>query len=719
MFSVVYPTPSKTTPIKTLETTPNKSSKPTPIKTLEPTQIIDIQDDTPKLCLNMIVKNESKVILRLLNSVLPLIDGYCICDTGSTDNTIELIESFMKEHNIPGVIVREPFRDFGYNRTFALNEAAKVPNMDYLLLLDADMILTGGALTDPKNFKKLLTGDVYHMCQGSPTYYYKNVRILKNYKGYSYWGVTHEYVKTPEGTKYDMLEISALFIEDIGDGGAKTDKFERDIRLLTKGLEENPNNDRYTFYLANSLRDAGRIQESIDTFRKRVEIGGWIEECWHSLYSIGKCYMKLGEEEKAIAAWIEAFDYHPKRIESMYEIVNYYRLRGKNHAAYTFFLMAQKSNEIWGASTEYLFLQKDVYDYKLDYELSIIGYYVNLFKPDLLRTCMKVLAYPHLPDSTATNVLSNYKFYSKRIAQLHTSTLTSQQLTMLERATESLKITEDGEFVKSTPSMVLRGNHLIVNVRYVNYRIDSNGNYVNQEHITTRNAIAILDISKPFWTITQEFELSYDTSKDGRYVGLEDIRMYIDNTDIMYNANRGMPDGSMTVEHGMISCSKESTAQSKWLSVKDNYRSIEKNWVLCPNKKMIYHWNPKITVGNIEGDQFIKTSETPVPYFFKYLRGSTNGILIQNELWLICHVVSYEDRRYYYHIVVVLDPDTYVLKRYTPLFTFEGAHVEYTLGFTYLENNDSMLIGYSVYDSSCKYIQLPRNVFEDDMIQYE
>ena len=35
--------------------------------------------------LNMIVKNESKIITRVLNSVLPIINNYCICDTGSTD----------------------------------------------------------------------------------------------------------------------------------------------------------------------------------------------------------------------------------------------------------------------------------------------------------------------------------------------------------------------------------------------------------------------------------------------------------------------------------------------------------------------------------------------------------------------------------------------------------------------------------------------------------
>ena len=47
----------------------------------------------PKICLNMIVKNESKVITRLLESVSPIIDTYCICDTGSTDDTKEIFIS--------------------------------------------------------------------------------------------------------------------------------------------------------------------------------------------------------------------------------------------------------------------------------------------------------------------------------------------------------------------------------------------------------------------------------------------------------------------------------------------------------------------------------------------------------------------------------------------------------------------------------------------------
>lgn len=668
---------------------------------------------TTTICLNMIVKNESRVIERLLNSVAPLIDAYCICDTGSTDNTIQIIETFMTNHKIPGKIVQEPFRDFGYNRSFAAKAAAEIPGMDYLLLVDADMVMTGDLLNghDIQTFKTSLTADCYHICQGTPQYYYKNVRLMRNYRGYSYWGVTHEYVQTPAGTVYESIDMKTLFIHDIGDGGAKTDKFERDIRLLTRGLEENPGNDRYTFYLANSLRDAGRYDEAIARFRERIQIGGWIEEVWHSHYNIGDCYRRLGQIEKAVCAWIDAFQAHPKRIESLYEIVRYYREKGNNDAAYIFYKTADASRKKWGASNDFLFLQKDVYDYKLDYEMSILGYYANYDDYPMPKLNLKVLSYPYLPHDINKNIMNNYKFYCPKLIQHSTS---FEQL-FLMKATDSLGLATDGTFVKSTPSLILRENHLIVNVRYVNYRIDDNGNYVNQENIITKNAIATLDISKPRWQIVDEFELAYDTSQDGRYIGLEDIRLFLEQDKILYNANRGLKNGDMTVEHGQIALESKSTKHSQWLKGKG---TLEKNWVLCNENRVIYHWTPELIIGKLVSDEFVEIQRNPVPAFFCNLRGSTNGVVIKDELWFICHTVSYEDRRYYYHIVVVLDKNTLALRRYTPFFTFEGEKVEYTLGFVYLEKMDTLLIGYSLYDKCAKYMSVSREYFEGEMIPF-
>jgi glycosyltransferase involved in cell wall biosynthesis len=88
----------------------------------------------------MIVKNESKIITRLLQSVLHVIDSYCICDTGSTDDTVNIITHFFQ--SLPGKIIHEPFRNFAYNRNYALEKCKGMS--DYILLLDADMILETG-----------------------------------------------------------------------------------------------------------------------------------------------------------------------------------------------------------------------------------------------------------------------------------------------------------------------------------------------------------------------------------------------------------------------------------------------------------------------------------------------------------------------------------------------------------------------------------------------
>jgi glycosyltransferase involved in cell wall biosynthesis len=83
-------------------------------------EIEEIDAPRPTLCLNMIVKNESKIIRRLMESVSPIIDCYCICDTGSTDDTIEIINTFFSQKNIPGKVVSEPFKNFAHNRSHAV-----------------------------------------------------------------------------------------------------------------------------------------------------------------------------------------------------------------------------------------------------------------------------------------------------------------------------------------------------------------------------------------------------------------------------------------------------------------------------------------------------------------------------------------------------------------------------------------------------------------------
>lgn len=102
----------------------------------------------------MIVKNESKIITRLFDSVINIIDTYCICDTGSTDNTIDIIEEYFNNKKIKGKIILESFQNFEYNRNCALESC--IGMADFVLLLDADMQLK------INNFDKSLLNNYDH-----------------------------------------------------------------------------------------------------------------------------------------------------------------------------------------------------------------------------------------------------------------------------------------------------------------------------------------------------------------------------------------------------------------------------------------------------------------------------------------------------------------------------------------------------------------------------
>jgi tetratricopeptide (TPR) repeat protein len=679
----------------------------------------------PRICLNMIVKNESKIIQRLLDSVVDTIDMYCICDTGSTDNTVEIIQTYFQQKQIQGVVIHEPFRDFGYNRTYAL-EACNAMMAEYILLLDADMVFwknpnpTGS--NSLKNLLKETNMDAYFIFQGNDTYYYKNVRLVRNNRGFSYWGVTHEYVKNPPNVNpiVYQLEKSTVFIKDIGDGGAKTDKFLRDIRLLEKGLEELPNNDRYLFYLANSYKDSNQYEKAIETYKKRIDVGGWIEEIWHSYFSMGKCWKSLGNMNNAIISWMNGYQVYPNRIENLFEIIEHYRYEGKNQLAYLFYSIADRMRNDH-PEREYLFMQKDIYDYRLDYELSILGYYVNLDNHDLKLVSMKVLSNPFVANNTITNVFSNYKFYTEKAVDFDTKWFLGDVLSKVGMNV----LRENPGFVSSTPSFVfLSKNEIMVNVRLVNYKITENGGYENPGTIHTINVVAILE-NKPTeffnWVIVRETVLDYDKSMDNKYIGLEDIRLALVDKKIYYSANRGLDD-YMVVEMGEIDTDDMVTTNDVFLEI-EGQQKIEKNWVFFPSKnigqiRMIYNWFPIIS-GEIVDNIFFKeiARDTNVPPFFKHIRGSCNGIYMEdvNETWFLCHLVSYEDRRYYYHILIALDTDTGCLKRYTRLFTLEKGKVEYVLGFEriIIPDMESFLLGYSILDKETKYMTLSRQWFED------
>jgi hypothetical protein len=432
----------------------------------------------------------------------------------------------------------------------------------------------------------------------------------------------------------------------------------------------------------------------------------------------------MDDMANAIYYWMEAYQYLPTRIETLYQIINHYRIAGKNILAHSFYEMADYERKK-DKSIDHLFLEKDIYEYKLDYEFTILAYYRNTQNIDVTKPCMKVLAHPLSDEEINKNILSNYKFYTKSLKNMETPMI-ENNLRMLKSIGVNKPQIDKNLYVSSTPSLCIdtsNKNRLIVNVRYVSYRIDEKGGYSYDKNICTKNVVTTIDMTyQRGWTKGLEFELNYNKVYDDLYIGLEDVRIFSNNETIFFNANRGLGYNKMSIETGKIMLG--SASASSHLIYTDDQKEIEKNWVLFKNGKrelkMIYGWYP-LKIGDIEDDpekkiddknQILKklviTSEEETPNFFRWVRGSTNGITIDDEVWFICHLVSYEDRRYYYHLFVILDVNTMKLKRYSEMFNFEGEKVEYTLGFAYMEKEKQFLIGYSVMDRESKYMTVSR-----------
>ena len=306
------------------------------------------------ICLNMIVKNESKVILRALQSVINIIDCFVICDTGSTDNTVQLIKDFFSKHSVFGILKFTNFVNFEQARNEALELCSDFG--DYILLLDADTVLKINSFD-----KNKLDKDMYYIIQKSNTHVYKNTRLIKNDGSFYYKGVTHEVVLSNRSITYQNIEQCLMYIEDLEDGGCKTDKLERDVKLLLKSWKKEKNS-RTCFYLANTLFGMGKFEEAIYYYNERIKMKGWKEEIWYCYYKLGLCYFVFNKPDKAIYYLLEAFNINFHRIENIYYIIKYYIQNNKINNAKIFYNLALQNKKI---NPDYLFVEYDIYDYKL------------------------------------------------------------------------------------------------------------------------------------------------------------------------------------------------------------------------------------------------------------------------------------------------------------------------------------------------------------------
>lgn len=329
----------------------------------------------------MIVKNESSIIRRCLESTKNVIDAVSIVDTGSTDNTKEIIKTWCLENNIKFSLKESQFVDFGFSRTESYEYARKCfPESDYFLLCDADMVLS---VTPDFDKEKDIFGDSISVIQKNKFIEYWNVRMIKNIPGWKSIGVTHEYTHNPDA-KYTVQSRKLFFIDE-EDGGCKTDKYDRDIMLLSREIEMIENDcehkeklhllPRYYFYLAQSYKDRNQTKDdqyAIIFYKKCASISSWNEEKYIAFMNLGKLYarrsaQKPEAEALMLQAYMNAHEARPERYEIFAQLAAYYNNVGKFSVA----LLFTKEDALFYKTDDHLFNNMNECLYTLPIERTV------------------------------------------------------------------------------------------------------------------------------------------------------------------------------------------------------------------------------------------------------------------------------------------------------------------------------------------------------------
>ena len=637
-----------------------------------------------KFVLILMVRNESKILERCLKAVEDFVDAFCIHDTGSTDDTREIARRFLEDGKRKGCLTESVWQNFGANRTASFQAAR-----DYLttagwdlattygLLLDADMVFHPGTLKD-----QALGGIGYSVIQAAGNLEYPNCRLVRMDHPWRCLGVTHEYwdgVTSP-------LPKSVCWIDDRNDGGCKSDKFERDARLLEEGLKENPKNERYMFYLAQTYHSLGRWKDSIAMYKKRFASGGWDEERWYSLYMIGDAYLKLDDIPKFEMYMQKAMAYRPGRAEASYALAKYFREKGEHYKAWYYVLRGRSIPY----STDSLFIVKPVYTGLFDYEATILLYYLGKHDEGLRESMKYMLTKTEHLDQ----VYRNMGFYVKPLGTPVTNHPVPRDAAGPDFHPTSVSFCGD-----------------IHNVRFVNYTIDQrNGSYSMKEgsyspdhKVRTRNVLwdgttaTLLDESKTGLTLLPH-----------RIEGLEDVRVYKD---------------ALGATRFVATCAqvgpKIRMVRGDYGKALTNCRVLqpptdtdcEKNWLPIPETdSLIYSWHPlQIGTAKKEGKFDVAVSHK-TPWFFRHLRGSACPIRMGTELWTLVHYVEYSQPRKYFHCIVVLDSEDYKPQRISLPFVFKAQGIEYCLGWK--ADDKALTFCFSSWDDNPCLTTVPVTQFE-------
>lgn len=379
----------------------------------------DTSQQSISLCLVMIVKDEEDTIRKCLTQVAPYISYYVIVDTGSSDNTIEEINSVTRDLGIDGEVHERPWVNFEVNRTESL-ELAK-GKCDYRWIIDADDTFKAPnkGVNPFHNLPKNV--DCFQILYKLNNLQYHRAQIVKSDQDWVYKGVLHEYLDLPGKENLIQYQIPSerchvdADISPLKRANTLEEKYAKDSEILEKALEEDPKNARYMFYLAQSYRDSGQKIKAIDAYERRIEAGGWEEEVYYSMYMLGKIKEQLGRHpDEIIQAYSRAWEYRPERLEAAFHVMRKLRERGRWVLSFTYGNMAVKNP----GTSDILFVEPEIWQWRLLDEYALAAFHTGNPEVAFEKTeaIVKMDFFATLQKNEKDRILKNLDHYRKAAA---------------------------------------------------------------------------------------------------------------------------------------------------------------------------------------------------------------------------------------------------------------------------------------------------------------
>ena len=318
----------------------------------------------PLLALVMIVKDEAHTLPSTLISLKPYLDYYFILDTGSTDGTQQVIKQVLGDR---GEVWEEPFIDYGRSRNRVLDIAQQSSNPPvFVLMLSADeTVYNAYSLRQFCEQHRTSTGEAH---EAYPVvmdvgWKFDSLRLSRTDKSWRYVGRVHEYLAAPDQKWHPSLRVPDAYIKfRVTDPVRRSNREYTILKILLQEKEEKPTDTRTSFYLARTYNVIGNHSAALDEFRRRVELGGWQEEVYESLYAIAWQLEAMGrswaEQEQA---FLDAYEHSPERAEPLYSIASHYYQDKKNALAYIY---ASHAATLPYPKHAVLWVQAAVYDWQ-------------------------------------------------------------------------------------------------------------------------------------------------------------------------------------------------------------------------------------------------------------------------------------------------------------------------------------------------------------------